>query len=399
MTRPHGAQDGWQRRAWACVFACALGALAGVAHAQAPQVAAPAPAADDSRFALRIQAPAEFAGLLQKHLNILADLNATELQRLVSELPADARQLMGTQGHFSAHATATLSAPAPSGPLLGDITLVLEPGPQARVGNVVLAVLPRADEPPDHTAAMESRLRSSWTLPSGQAFTQAAWDDAKAAALRAFTQTGHPAASLQGSLADVEADTHTVNLALEIDPGPAFTFGNVQVEGLQRYEADWVSHMVELSGVVPGSSYDLSKLQSAQQRLAQSGYFESVFVYVDTDGPAHRTPVRVKVREALRHKWVLGVGGSTDNGARISAEHHWRQIPWLNWSSHTKVKLERDHRTLEADLRSPVGPWPGPRPAVRMTTAPSPPASSTGWARPKTKNPWTAPISCSSTAL
>ncbi len=361
MIRPHGAQGGWQSRAWACVFACALGALAATAHAQAPQVAAPAPAANTPRFALRIQAPAEFAGLLQKHLNIqrfktLADLNATELQRLVSELPADARQLMGTQGHFSAHATATLSAPAPSGPPLGDITLVLEPGPQARVGNVVLAVQPRADEPPDHNAAMESRLRSSWTLPSGQAFTQAAWDDAKAAALRAFTQTGHPAASLQGSLADVDGDTHTVNLALEIDPGPAFTFGSVQVEGLQRYEADWVSHMVELSGVVPGSPYDLAQLQSAQQRLAQSGYFESVFVFVDTDGPADRTPVRVKVREALRHKWVLGVGGSTDNGARISAEHHWRQIPWLNWSAHTKVKLERDHRTLEADLRSPVGP-------------------------------------------
>lgn len=360
MSLAHGAQGGWQRWVWACVFACALAAMAGTLHAQVPQVVPPAPATDGTRFDLRIQAPAEFAGLLQKHLNIqrfqtLTDLNATELQRLVAELPADARQIMGTQGHFSAQATATLSAPTPGGSPLGDVTLVLEPGPQAQVGNVVLAVQTATPQDPAHIAALESRLHSSWTLPSGHAFTQAAWDDAKSAALRAFTQTGHPAANLTGSLADVDSDTHTVNLALEVDPGPAFTFGKVEVEGLQRYEANWVSHMVELAGVLPGSPYDLAQLQSAQQRLAQSGYFESVFVYVDTGGPAERTPVRVKVREALRHKWVLGVGGSTDNGARISAEHHWRQIPWLNWSSHTKLKLERDHRSVEADLRSPVG--------------------------------------------
>ena len=69
--------------------------------------------ADTRRFELRIEAPEAFRGLLQKHLNIqrfqaVADLDVPELQRLVDQLPADARQLMGTQGHFAATATATL---------------------------------------------------------------------------------------------------------------------------------------------------------------------------------------------------------------------------------------------------------------------------------------------------
>ena len=334
------------------------------ATAVAPTVTtAEPPAAKDAtpRFALRIQAPDAFKDLLEKHLDIqrfqtLADLNPTELQRLVSQLPADARQLMGTQGYFSATAIATLAPAAVGDPPLGVVMLVVEPGPQAQVGNVVLAVRPAAQAPSgDSAAPLTDRLEKHWPMPSGHPFTQAAWDEAKSAALREFTQAGYPAAALAGSLADVDSDTHTVNLALEIDPGPAFSFGPVVVEGLQRYEAAWVSHMVELAGVVPGSSYELAKLQSAQQRLAQSGYFESVFLYVDTNGPSDPAPVRVKVREALRQKWVLGIGGSTDNGTRISAEHHWRQIPWLGWQAHTTVKLERNDRTAETELRSPVG--------------------------------------------
>lgn len=311
--------------------------------------------ADTRRFELHIEAPEAFRGLLQKHLNIqrfqaLTDLDVPELQRLVDQLPADARQLMGTQGHFAATATATLEA-TPSTPSLGAVTLKVEPGPAARVGDLILAVRPQAGADP----ALAERLRQQWPLPTGQAFTQAAWDNAKTTTLRTLTQASHPAAALVGSLADVDSETHAVNLALDIDPGPTFTFGTVQTEGLQRYEAAWVTHMVELAGVVPGSPYELAKLQAAQQRLAQSGYFESVFVYVDPNGPPERSPVRVKVREALRQTWVLGVGGSTDSGARLSAEHHWRQVPGLDWRAHSKMKLERDTRTAETELSSPVG--------------------------------------------
>jgi hypothetical protein len=61
-----------------------------------------AQATDAPRFQLRIEAPEAFRGLLQKHLNIqrfqaLADLDVPELQRLVDQLPADARQLMGSR--------------------------------------------------------------------------------------------------------------------------------------------------------------------------------------------------------------------------------------------------------------------------------------------------------------
>lgn len=338
MTHPRGRLWFW----WPLVALCCWWTIS-VAHA-----------ADGPRFSLQVNAPEPFAALLLKHLNIqrfqhLSDLDATELRRLADQLPRDVRDLMGTQGHFAPQVSVELRAPsAGSAPPLGTVTLAVEPGPTARVGEVLLSV--RGPAQLDLTGP----LKAQWGLPSGQPFSQSAWDDAKAAALRQLTQHQYPAATLVGSLADVDSTTHTVNLALEIDPGPAFTFGAVQTEGLERYEADWVRHLVELSGVVPGSPYELSRLQSAQQRLAQSGYFDSVFVYVDPQGPHDHSPVHVKVREALRQKWVLGLGGSTDSGPRLSAEHRWRRVPWLDWRAHTQLKMERDARSAETELASPV---------------------------------------------
>ena len=69
------------------------------------------------------------------------------------------------------------------------------------------------------------------------------------------------------------------------------------------------------------------EIAAAQQRLAQSGYFESVFVYVDPVSEAQTSPVVVQVRETKRKMLVLGVGGSTDKGARLSIEHTHHRVP------------------------------------------------------------------------
>jgi translocation and assembly module TamA len=224
------------------------------------------------------------------------------------------------------------------------------PGPTSRVGQVLVAFA----HPPAEALDRQQRVREQWALPSGEAFTQAAWDEAKAAALRTLTVDGFPKAQLVGSLADVDTETHQVNLAVEIDPGPAFTLGPIEIEGLSRYQPQWVENLVRAAGALPGNPYRLQDLQNAQQRLAQSGYFDSVFVYVDPDTPPSAAPIRVQVREATRGRLQLGVGISTDNGPRLSAEHVWNRVPGLDWRALSKLKLERDDRLLQTELRSPV---------------------------------------------
>lgn len=337
---------------------------------------APPPSATDGttlRFVTVVKAPPALQSLLERHLNIqrfqaLPDLDEPELRRMVSQLPADVRGLLGTQGHFSPIITTRLlppaasPAPTPATPSTANarppaapawtVEVDVTPGPASRVGNVLVAFA----QAPAESMGMQQRVRAQWALASGEAFTQAAWDEAKAAALRTLTVDGFPKAQLAGSLADVDTETHQVNLAVEIDTGPAFTLGPIEVEGLSRYQRQWVENLVRAAGALPGSPYRLQDLQSAQQRLAQSGYFDSVFVYVDPDTAPTAAPIRVQVREATRGRLQLGVGISTDNGPRLSAEHVWNRVPGLDWRALSKLKLERDDRLLQTELRSPVDP-------------------------------------------
>ncbi len=312
------------------------------------------------RFTTDIDAPPAIKTLLERHLNIqrfhaLPDLDEAELRRLVSQLPADAKSLLGTQGHFAPRLTAELLPPeaaAPARNAAWTVRVTVEPGPVAQVGEVVLSLGPPA--PDNNAQAVSQQVHDQWPLATGQAFTQARWTQAKADALRRLQSDRFPRARLTGSLADVDTETQRVNLAVEIDTGPAFTLGPVRIDGLSRYESVWVEHMLKVGGAAPGQPYRLADLQSAQQRLSQSGYFESVFVFVDPDADPAAAPIRVQVREATRGKLVLGVGVSTDHGPRLSAEHTWNRVPWLDHRALSKLQLQNDQRTLRTELKSPV---------------------------------------------
>ena len=330
------------------------------ARAQDGSATAAGPVApmETTRFVVQVQAPEPLRILLDKHLDIqrfheLTDLDPTELRRLVNQIPANAMQLLGTQGHFGAVVTTELKQPTNS-PDAWTVNVLVQPGPVAQVGDVLVAFTAGGAPPSATLLEQQDRIRQQWSLPAGQPFSQVAWDDAKAEALRSLTRLQYPNAQIIGSLADVDADTHTVRLALELDPGPAVTLGPLRIEGLEQVDAAAIQALVQLAGVQAGQPYSLAALQAAQQRLAQSGYFDSVFVYADTSSQPDASPVVVQVREAKRGRLVLGVGGSTDNGTRLSAEHTWNRVPGLNWRALSKMKLERDTRSLQTELTGPT---------------------------------------------
>jgi translocation and assembly module TamA len=126
--------------------------------------------------------------------------------------------------------------------------------------------------------------------------------------------------------------------------------GEVQVSGLSRHDLALVQHLARLA---PGVDYNQAELAAAQQRLSDSGYFDSAFVTLDTTADPSAAPVQVKLREGQLQKIVLGVGASTDTGPRLSAEHTHHSVPGIHWRAVTKAQLERDARALSSELTSP----------------------------------------------
>ena len=159
--------------------------------------------------------------------------------------------------------------------------------------------------------------------------------------------------------------------------------GEVRVEGGDRYDTTSAERLVRLAGLHPGADYSLSKLQDAQQKIADSGYYTSVFAYVDLDqeGAEKDTaaPVVVQVKESLPQKVTLGVGGSTNNGPRLSLEHTHLRLPLIGWRAHSKLQLEDNDQLLSLTgtprLKKTAGiGWPAANWHGRSTTTPPPPA-------------------------
>jgi translocation and assembly module TamA len=193
-------------------------------------------------------------------------------------------------------------------------------------------------------------IRSSWPLSAGTRFTQTGWDAAKQQALRQLTSLRYAAGRLGTTAAHVDPDTHQVQLEVTLESGPAYSLGEVQISGLSRYDPALVQHLARIS---QGVDYNQAELAAAQQRLSDSGYFDSVLVTLDTTADPQHAPVLINLREGQLQKIVLGLGVSTDTGPRLSAEHTHHRVPGINWRAVTKAQLERDARFLNSELTSP----------------------------------------------
>jgi translocation and assembly module TamA len=154
----------------------------------------------------------------------------------------------------------------------------------------------------------------------------------------------YPTASIGSSRAEIDADRSEAKLSVDYLSGPAYRFGLVDVRGSERYSADGARRIAR---VPTGTDYDQQKLLDAQQRLASSGYYDSVFLTLDTEGTDPQlAPVIAQLREAPLQKIVVGVGFTTDSGARLSLDHIHNRLPLLGWRAVSKLSLDRETQSL-----------------------------------------------------
>lgn len=283
--------------------------------------------------------------LLDKHLEIFRhqenpELDQEELQRLVNITPQQIRDLLATEGYFSPRVETALS-------MAGERPVArfhIEPGEPTRVGTVEIlfsgeiAQGPGADEP------RMNRLRRQWALKQGEIFRQEDWDSAKNALLKNLLVRDFPAATIASSEAKIDPQARTATLTVEADSGPAFTFDELQIEGLQRYSRRIID---ELNPICPGDRYSQERLNELQTRLEDTGYFRSAFAGIEIDPTKPRNvPVRVEVTENERRRLSLGVGFSTDAGARVQTRWLDRNFLGRDWRLESELLMDRETQRI-----------------------------------------------------
>ena len=299
-------------------------------------------------FTVDVRGPEAVRDYLTLHLEIqryreLDDLGATEISRLMVAAEANARELLGTLGYFTPTLTLELNETPESTKAPREIVITVAPGEPTKVSNVQISY---AGAIADDTAAEAQRdsIRTGWALRAGLPFTQQAWDDAKTTALRSLTAKRFPTGNIEVSRAEVDADRSEARLNVTYQSGPAYKFGPLMLRGIERYDPDGARRIARLP---TGTDYDQQKLLDAQQRLASSGYYDSVFLTLDTEsGNPLAAPVIAQLREAPLQKVVMGAGFTTDNGPRLSIDHIHNQIPLLGWRAVSRLSVDNDVKSL-----------------------------------------------------
>lgn len=313
-----------------------------------------------AQYQLEVQAPDALRKLLLEHLDLARfqtapateTITAAELDRLRTAAPAQIRDLLETEGYFNA--TVAVERLDPDAGELPRLRAVVEPGPRAKVDTV------RIDAVGELQAAAEARdegamhalaeLRRQWSLPSGAAFTVSAWTAARNGTLNQARAGGYAAARWARTSARVDVHTNRVNVTVELDSGPRYKLGAIQIEGLTRYDENSVRHLANFAS---GDPYSEKTLLDFQERLQKVGLFEGAAVEIDPDPKTYdAAPVRVRVKEQTLQQLTLGAGYSANTGPSVSAEHLHRRLFGSRWIAKNKLELGPELQSWEGELTS-----------------------------------------------
>ncbi len=335
MKKPSGQTVGastadlW-RRLWIVVATSCLLAGAGCAtHRDDARKTEPPPP-----VRLEIDAPKAIQDLLRTHLDLArlntiapdAALGPTELSRLVAAVPAQARDLLKTEGYFSPEVN--VEGPAGEPPL---VRVRVQPGPRVQVRAVSLeargplAEATARNEP--HAQQAQTAFRHNWPLPPGAAFRNPLWSAGKRDALAQLRAQGYLDAAWEDTSARIDADKQAADLSLLANSGPLYRTGPLRIRGLQAHDEQTVRNIADFD---PGTIATESLLLDFQERLQNTSLFDRATVIVRPDAAdPSAAQVDVRLRERQLQEATFGVGVSADVGLRTTVQHeHRRPFGW-----------------------------------------------------------------------
>jgi translocation and assembly module TamA len=301
-----------------------------------------------ARFVAPPAAAAELDPLLKRVLESikLADpFDPEDDERLLRRLRDATIDTLATEGYFSAKVTAEKDADTKA-----RYVLRVDPGPRAKIASLDIRLRGGIQEQP----ARVQEVLGTWELPVGQPFRDTVWSSSKSRLLARVGERDFAAARLVDSQAEVDVESATVKLVVEIDSGPAFTMGELSIKGLERFDASLVERY---NPFAYGDRYDSAKLLDFQRRLQASPYFGRVTVDIDTDvEKPHAVPIHVELRESPTKKVSFGVGYSTNVGPRMEAVYRQSLVFGFPYTLQSGVGADRTRQVAFADLLLPPKP-------------------------------------------
>ena len=307
------------------------------------------PAHAQQALEVELEAPEEVRALLERHVRLLGDEvvlpeAGPDRSAMVRRARREVTELLATEGYFRPSVRFDREQAE-------RWRLIVEPGPRAMVSAVTLRFAGALAEAGEAEETRIADLREGWTLGEGKPFRQAEWDAAKQRLLDQVGARLYAAARITHSRAEVDPEAGEVRLEVDIDSGPPFYLGALEVSGIDALPAGIVERYSTLE---VGDPYDRDALLAFQAGLQNEPQFAAVIVEIDRDpARAAATPVRVQVAEALPKRVGFGVGYSTNTGYRVETSYRDVNLRKRGWELVSGIRLEQKRQSAFADVFLP----------------------------------------------
>ncbi len=379
-----------------------------------------------------IDAPKAIRSLLKKHLDIVrfaarSDMTSGQFDFLVVAATSQIAALLKAQGYFTPEIQVRVERSVqtrldgwviPSAEGIKIVSIRVGPGEPIKIKAVELAFkgallaehpwrtpeeaekLALSRKAKAHGADQQDRevaVRKIWPLREGDVFTQSAWDDAKAMALKTLQAERFLGAKITASQALIDPKKHRAYLEVTFDSGPPFILGPVEFADLQRYPERIIHHVNPLH---VGEPYSSERLLELQRRIQNTPYFASVIVDVSAEngqrlsdiqlkpaltsdmsspnqvmrsieilspsssstkpGAATRddtstriAPVKVKVSEYPYHSLRFGIGYNSDIGPHVQGQYGYNNMFGRAWVLETQGQWDPKQQSTGFQLSTP----------------------------------------------
>ncbi len=311
--------------------------------------------ADNASYQVEIEAPSPLKTLLENHLDIIKwrtnpRMSPSEWKRLSTEAPKQIKALLATEGYFSP--SINLKTTENDSQHIAQFTI--EEGNPTLIDSVKITFTGDIAQQSDKTAPNQQQLRDEWLLKPSMTFTQTAWAEAKRSLLTKLLVSRYPNANITSSKAAIDSNQQTAALEISIDSGNTIHFGELLIEGLERYPESIIHN---LNPIKPNAVYSQSQLLTFQTRLQESGYFRMVEVTSDAKTASEQNnlaPIKVKVQENQAIKLSTGAGFSTNTGVRTQLTVDHLNLFNRNWRMTSSLRLEQKLQSISGTIRLPT---------------------------------------------
>ncbi len=289
--------------------------------------------------------------LLQEHIPTLSSSAESQFvtPSLLRKLQSEISSILATEGYFSPiirfHKLRDSSA----------IEVEVVAAAQTVIKDVQIrftgALAEAVNAGNEEAIQRRNELLNTWLLPKNAAFKQSDWSEAKTQLIEALHTNLYAGATLTESRAEIDAESASAILEVEVDSGAAFYFGDLVVTGLDRYP-NWL--LQRFNPPKKGEPYSSAKLLEFQRGLQNSPYFSTVSFNLEPDASkAAALPIEVVLNERQTRDFGVSGGYSSSTGFRAEATYRDRNVLDRLWDLRAAVRLEQKQQLSYADFYLP----------------------------------------------